>query len=46
VKLAMSQRFRQMPPEYRNREFKTDCLARTAGVFSPYPLSIVYGDGI
>lgn len=46
VKLALSMRFKQLTPEYRNREFKTDCLARTAGVFSPYPLTIIYGDGI
>ncbi len=46
VKLALSQRFVQLAPEYRNREFKTDCLARTAGVFSPYPLTIVYADGL
>jgi hypothetical protein len=46
VKLALSLRFKQLPAEFRNREFKTDCLARTAGVFSPYPLSIIYGDNI
>jgi hypothetical protein len=46
VKLALSLRFKQLPAEFRNREFKTDCLARTAGVFSPYPISITYADGI
>lgn len=38
--------FEQMPVEYRNRTFKTDCLARTAGVVVRYPLAIAYMDGI
>lgn len=46
VKLALSSRFKQYPPEYRNREFKIDCTAKTAGIWSPYPSTIAYGDGI
>lgn len=46
VKHMISQMFRQMPPQYENLEFSVDCVAKTAGVFSPYPLSISYMDGI
>jgi hypothetical protein len=38
--------FEQMPVEYRNRIFKTDCMARTAGVVVRYPIAIAYMDGI
>ncbi len=46
VRHVVSSRFKQLPPEYRNREFKTDCMARTAGVVAQYPVAIAYGDGI
>lgn len=46
VKLKISVDFEQMPVEYRNRMFKTDCIGRTAGVISHYPVSIAYMDGI
>lgn len=46
VKHMISQMFRQMPPQYENLEFSVDCVAKTAGVFSPYPVSISYCDGI
>jgi hypothetical protein len=46
VRHVLSLRFKQLPPEYRNREFKTDCLARTAGVVSQYPIGICYADNI
>lgn len=46
VKHMISQMFRQMPPQFENLEFSVICLAKTAGVFSPYPLSISYMDGI
>jgi len=46
VKHMISQMFRQMPPQFENLEFSVDCVAKTAGVFSPYPLSISYMDGI
>lgn len=46
VRHMISQMFRQMPPQYENLEFSVDCVAKTAGVFSPYPLSISYMDGI
>ncbi len=38
--------FEQMPVEYRNRTFKTDCLAKTAGVVLRYPIAMAYMDGI
>lgn len=38
--------FEQMPVEYRNRVFKTDCMARTAGVVVRYPIAIAYMDSI
>lgn len=38
--------FEQCPVEYRNRDFKTDCLGRTAGVVARYPVTILYMDGI
>lgn len=46
VKHMISQLFRQMPPQYENLEFSVDCVAKTAGVFAPYPLSLSYMDGI
>lgn len=46
VKLKISIDFEQSPVEYRNRMFKTDCIGRTAGVVSQYPVSIMYMDGI
>lgn len=46
VKYVTSVEFQQLPVEYRNRVFKTDCIARTVGVVAPYPISILYGDGI
>jgi hypothetical protein len=46
VKHMISQMFRQMPPQYENMEYSVDCVAKTAGVFAPYPLSISYMDGI
>jgi hypothetical protein len=46
VRHMISSMFRQMPPQYENLEFSVDCLAKTAGVVSPYPLSISYMDSI
>jgi len=46
VKHMISSMFRQMPPQYENLEFSVDCVAKTAGVFAPYPLSISYADGV
>lgn len=46
IKHMISEEFRQMPAQYEDLEFSTDCLAKTAGVFSAYPLSIIYMDGI
>jgi len=46
VKHMISQMFRQMPPQYEDLTFSVDCVAKTAGVFSPYPLSISYMDSI
>ncbi len=44
--LKISVDFEQMPVEYRNRVFKTDCLGRTAGVILRRPIALVYMDGI
>lgn len=46
VKLKIAIDFEQKPVEYRNRMFKTDCIGRTAGVVTQYPVSIMYMDGI
>lgn len=46
VRHMISQEFTQLPVEYRKREYITDCVAKTAGVVMPYPLSVSYGDGI
>jgi hypothetical protein len=46
VKHMVSSLFRQMPPQYENLEFSVDCVAKTAGVFAPYPLSISYADNV
>lgn len=46
VRHMVSSMFRQMPPQYEGLVFTVDCLAKTAGVISPYPLSISYMDGI
>lgn len=46
VRHMISQRFRQLPPQFERFEFTTLCTAKTAGVISPYPISICYFDGI
>jgi hypothetical protein len=46
VQLVIPQEFEQFPAEQEGMTLKTPCHARTAGVVSPYPLSICYGDGI
>jgi hypothetical protein len=46
VRHMISSMFRQMPPQYIDLEFTVDCLAKTAGVISPYPISISYADNI
>lgn len=46
VRLMISQMFRQEAPQYRDLTFRTICSAKTAGVISPYPISITYMDGI
>lgn len=42
----ISVRFEQMPVEYRNRVFKTDCMARTAGIVLRYPVAMAYMDAV
>ena len=44
--LEMPQEFEQFPAEQRGLEFVVPCHARTGGVICPYPLSVVYFDGI
>ncbi len=46
VRHMVSSMFRQLPPQYEDLQFSVDCLAKTAGVITPYPLSISYMDGI
>lgn len=46
VRHMISEEFYQHPVQLLDLEFKVLCTAKTAGVISPYPLSIVYGDGI
>jgi hypothetical protein len=46
VRLVISETFRQEPPQYRDLTFRTICSAKTAGVITPYPISITYMDGI
>jgi hypothetical protein len=46
VQLVIPQEFEQFPAEQEGMTLNTACHARTAGVVSPYPLSICYGDGI
>jgi hypothetical protein len=46
VQLVIPQEFEQFPAQEDGMTLKTPCHARTAGVLSPYPLSICYGDGI
>lgn len=38
--------FNQAQPQIEAWETVTDCESRSAGVYSPYPLSVSYGDGI
>lgn len=46
VRHMIAMLFTQLPPELRGMKYKTQCLARTAGVISPYPISVSYGDGL
>lgn len=46
LRLMISEEFRQEPPQYNNWEIKVLCSAKTAGVVSPYPISLAIGDGI
>lgn len=46
VRHMISSMFRQLPPQYEDLTYTVDCLAKSAGVITPYPLSISYMDGI
>lgn len=46
VRHMISEMFRQEAPQYRELTFRTLCTAKTAGVISPYPISVTYMDGI
>lgn len=46
VRHMISMEFQQLPPELRKMTYNVACLAKTAGVVMPYPLSVSYGDGI
>ena len=38
--------FQQLPPQLEGMTYRVACLAQSAGVISPYPISVSYGDGI
>lgn len=46
VRHMIAMEFTQLPPQMVNMTTKVPCLAKTAGVISPYPTSISYGDHI
>lgn len=46
VRHMIAMEFTQLPPQLEKMTYETACLAKTAGVVSPYPLSVSYGDGI
>lgn len=46
VRHMISMEFTQLPPQLEDMTYHVACLAKTAGVISPYPLSISFGDGI
>ena len=42
----ISMEFTQLPPERKGMKWRTDCIAKTAGFISPWPISMTYGDSI
>jgi hypothetical protein len=46
VKMNITSPFRQMPPQAKNLAFDVPCVAKIAGTVTPYPMSIVYADGV
>lgn len=46
VRHMISMEFTQLPPQLDGMTYMVPCLAKTAGVVCPYPLSVSYGDGI
>jgi hypothetical protein len=46
VRHMMAMDFTQLPPQLEGMTYTTPCLAKSAGVVSPYPLSVSFGDGI
>lgn len=46
VRHMVSMEFTQLPPQLEKMTYEVACLAKTAGVIMPYPLSVSYGDGI
>jgi hypothetical protein len=46
IRHMVSSLFRQMPPEFHHLQFSVLCLAKTAGIVCPYPLSVSYADGV
>ncbi len=46
VRHMIAMEFTQLPPEFKGMTTKVNCIAKTAGVVSPYPLSVSYGDHI
>lgn len=46
IRLLMAVEFEQLAPQQRNMSYVVNCHMRTGGVISPYPKSVIYGDGI
>lgn len=46
VRHMISQQFTALPAQLRGTKYRVNCLASSAGVISPYPISVSYGDGL
>jgi hypothetical protein len=46
VRHMVSIDFQQLPAQLLGMTYRTICIAKTAGVVCPYPLSESYGDGL
>jgi hypothetical protein len=44
--LEIPQEFEQFPAQQKGMEFEVPCHMRTGGVICPYPLSVLYADGL
>jgi len=46
IRHMVAMEFTQLPAQLEGMTYTVPCLAKTAGVVCPYPLSVSYGDGI